>query len=172
MVIIEEDMGISLANAEMENLSEYRTEEVIGKKPWTDFVDPSCLEMMKEYHLMRRSGEEGTPNSYEFKLITKSGAVKDVLLTISLIPGTKKSLVSLLDITDRKQVESALRKAKDEAESLARVKSEFMANMSHEVRTPMNAVIGMSELLLEMDLSPDRWTWSRPSAEVPSHCWR
>lgn len=53
------------------------------------------------------------------------------------------------DITELKQSQQALQRAKEVAESLAQSKSEFLANMSHEIRTPMNAVIGLSELALD-----------------------
>jgi PAS domain S-box-containing protein len=58
------------------------------------------------------------------------------------------------DITARKQAERDLHTAKEVAEAANLAKSEFLAAMSHEVRTPMNAILGVADLLWESALDP------------------
>ncbi|MDO9412065.1 MAG: response regulator [Pseudolabrys sp.] len=97
-----------------------------------------------EVELKRRLSVLDT--SHSFERVRPDGMVLEVRR--DPVPGGG-FIAIYTDITERKQAELAIRKAKEDAESASKVKSAFLANMSHELRTPLNAIIGYSELLAE-----------------------
>lgn len=110
IIVIEEDKTVSMVNRELERLTGYTPEEVIGR-PWDQlFIHPEDVNKMQKYHVERRQGRI-TPTQYEFRIIDKSGTIKKILYTISLVPDTQKSIGSLLDISELKKMEKDLRES-------------------------------------------------------------
>jgi PAS domain S-box-containing protein len=116
-VIIEKDMAISLANTQFEKFSGFSRQEIENRKKWTEFVLPEDLPKMKTYHQDRRTGGK-LPTEYEFRSIDKHGQVKDIYLRIGLIPGTKKTVASLTDITRIKQIEAELKASEEKYKTI------------------------------------------------------
>lgn len=108
-IIVEEDTTISLANAEFEKLTGYSKDELVGKMRWSEFVLKKDLEGATEYHRRRRIYPDSTPSNYELKIIDREGKSKDLFLTSNIIPGSKQSVASLLDITERKRADREIK---------------------------------------------------------------
>jgi PAS domain S-box-containing protein len=107
--IVEADRTISLANMEFERLSGYSREEIEGQKHAGEFVASEDLEGLREYLRVRQNDPSLAPRTHEFRLKDREGRVKDILLTASTIPGTRRTVTALMDITSRKEAEKTLR---------------------------------------------------------------
>ncbi len=142
MMILDEDYMVTFANNQLEKLSGYTKEEIEGKMPWTAVVHPDDIERMKGYHRARRLGDKDVPSQYEFRFMDKSGKVRDSFLTIGMIPGTKQSIVSIMDITEIKQMQKELEQSRKMA-----ILGEMSAHVAHEVRNPLQKIKTGVELL-------------------------
>jgi len=112
MCIVEKDKTISMVNRRFEELSGYSHKEIEGKK-WTEFVTKEYLERMKRYHEARRKRGGKAPKNYNFDFVNKKGQIRNCLLAVNMIPETKKSVASILDITESKKTEKALLEAEE-----------------------------------------------------------
>ncbi|MEN6374669.1 MAG: PAS domain S-box protein [Smithella sp.] len=111
-IIFKKDNTIVLVNGEFEKISGYTREEVECRKKWMEFVyRKDDLERMKEYHRLRDIDPLSAPRAYEFQLVSRDGLVKDIAATIATMPGTKQTLMTLLDINEHKQMGAALKES-------------------------------------------------------------
>jgi len=118
--IVDEDTTIILANREFERLSGYSGDEIEGKKSWTEFVVDEDLERMTEYHKIRRRDPRLAPRRYTFRFQNRHGEVRHIQMIVGMIPGTTKSVTSMVDITEIKEAEENLRRSLSEKELLLR----------------------------------------------------
>jgi len=162
-IIVGEDTIITMANKRSEALSGYSVDEIENNLSWMDFVHPDDLEKMKLYHNLRQdpdnidwgdnrenlrdqgenmaSEEPGTPvpSEYEFCLLNKNGEEKQIMLSASVIPGTTDRVISLLDITQRKNAENEVKRSLDEKELLLR-------EIHHRVKNNMQIISSLLNL--------------------------
>ena len=95
--------------------------------------------------------DQGTSREFEEGIVDRFGAMRTFLTTKVPLrdnPDDVSDVVTVsLDITDRKEAERVLIRAKQTAEAASLTKTQFIANTSHELRTPLNAIIGFAEIL-------------------------
>jgi len=114
MVMIEKDRTISLANEEVQNLTGYSKEEIEGRTKVEDFVAEEDIKRLMKYHELRRKDAGLAPHGYETSIKNKKGDMRTVWVTIDVIPETRQSVASLIDITEVKNLERKLNEKSQE----------------------------------------------------------
>ena len=135
----------------------YTAEEALGQhaeelivpenvRPIVDQVWQDLIDQRGGTHSINdnvtKNGRAITCEWHNTGLINTEGKISGVLSIIQ-------------DITARKRLEAEIIEARDEAQAASAAKSLFLANISHELRTPMSAVIGMSDVLARTRLSTE-----------------
>ncbi len=161
-ILIENTKGIIIdLNKEAEKQFGWSDNELKGQH-FTKLVSPHNHKNINHWFESCKKGK--IVNNIETQKITKTGKVVPILLTLSLLTDKKNNPAAIVsiakNISNLKEVEIELKKAKDKAEEANRLKSEFLANMSHEIRTPMNAILGFSEILQDkLNENPENSTY-------------
>ena len=155
VVITAKEGTIEYVNPTFCEVTGYTTEEAIGNNPR---VLKSGNLSASFYKNMWDTINAGRTWRGDFINRKKSGEEFWESASISPIKNDEGEITHFVavkqDITERKQLEEELIRARRAADDANKAKGDFLANMSHEIRTPMNAVLGMAHLALKTDLSP------------------
>lgn len=116
--IINEDKTLLKVNSEFERVTGYPKKDWEGKKKWTELVSKEDRPRLVKYHRLRRIDPNSVPHSYEYHLINHQGEIRNVLSTVSLIPGSKRYISSAIDITELKKAEEQLVKQSENLKEL------------------------------------------------------
>jgi len=157
ILIIDLGNHIEYANRGLCQQLGYTRRELIGRN-WREIRAPSSSdEGLAELLVTVRAGRawEG-----EWHNARRDGSVYPVHGVVTPVKHRDGSLACFVavfdDVTEARRREAELREARDLAEAGDRAKGQFLATMSHEVRTPLNGIVGFTNLLLATTLTPEQ----------------
>lgn len=143
-VLCTEDMTIRLANSHFEKLAGYSKEELEGRMNWSGFMEEADFERLKAFHTRSMDSADHLPVSFESRCRSRSGDMRDMLLSVAAIPGTLIAVVSCLDMTDRKRAEQEMR-SREKLQGVL----EMSGAVCHELNQPLQILMSTTDLLVD-----------------------
>jgi PAS domain S-box-containing protein len=162
MILESAPVGVTVTNSKSKRLIVNQRYADLAGVPREELVGGATMnvwahqEDREEY--ARVFARDGRVVDMEFEMQRHDGSTAWVMSNANSLnfSGEPVRVNWVVDLTDRKEAEEALRLAHNEAQAATKAKASFLATMSHEIRTPMNGVIGMIDLLQQTPLTEDQ----------------
>ncbi len=145
------DGKIIMVNRSFAEMHGYTLEEILKM----NILDLDCPESKIFFHDRMRRLKEGENLKFEVKHYHRDGhkIPMEVIANRITVGSANYIMAAHRDITDRLKIEEAMKIAREKAETSDKLKTSFLNNISHEVRTPLNGILGFAEIMAQDDLS-------------------
>ncbi len=156
VMITDPEGGIEYVNPKFTRITGYRLDEIKGKNQWFLYSGKHSGET---YHEMWETVLSGKEWNGEYPVKRKNGESYWANVNITPVVNEKRQITHVVamseEITEKHNSLEALLASKEKAESTDKLKSAFISNISSEVRTPLNGILGFAEILVNEDFSKE-----------------
>lgn len=165
LAVVDENFKFTYVNPTLAHMVDVEPENWIGLKTDQELFDQDT----RELEILHSRVRNGAQYRCELRRMRSDGVMLPVRITAT--PNFVKDVFTgyiavVTDLTDESRIREAAMIARDQALTAAKLRAEFIARLSHELRTPMNGILGMAELLSDSGLNPEQ----REMAETVYEC--
>ena len=148
-ILVAQNGFLKFVNPMMQEMTGFTREELLTL-PFINYIHPDDKELIIGNHLKRLKGDLDVPR-YHYRFVKKDGSIRWIEMNGIKIEweGQPATLNMLTDITERRQAEEEIRLKNEQLLKLNAEKDKFFSIIAHDLRSPFNSFLGLTELMAE-----------------------